>query len=90
VLWVNVKSLEGGGPYANEYMELWNEALVDACEKYPNMRVYDWASDVRDDWFIEDGIHFTTPGYAARSRLIAQALGDAFGPDAIDTDCVIG
>jgi hypothetical protein len=42
------------------------------------MRVYDWASDVKDDWFIEDGIHFTSPGYAARAQLIALALAHAF------------
>ena len=52
--------------------------LVAACASYPNMRVYDWASDVKDDWFIEDGIHFTSPGYAARAQLIAQALAHAF------------
>ncbi len=42
------------------------------------MRVYDWASDVKDAWFIDDGIHFTSPGYAARAELIAQALAHAF------------
>ena len=35
---------------------------------YPNMRVFDWAALARDEWFIEDGIHFTSPGYAARAR----------------------
>ena len=59
-------------------MEKWDEELVAACASYPNMRVYDWASDVKDDWFIEDGIHFTSPGYAARAQLIAQALAHAF------------
>ena len=42
------------------------------------MRVYDWAADVKDAWFIEDGIHFTSPGYAARAELIAHALAHAF------------
>lgn len=42
------------------------------------MRVYAWASAVKDPWFIEDGIHFTSPGYAARSHLIASALAHAF------------
>jgi peptidoglycan/LPS O-acetylase OafA/YrhL len=79
VLWVNVRSLvEEGDPYATENMEKWDEELLVACRKYPNMRVYDWASDVKDAWFIEDGIHFTSPGYAARSELIAQALAHAF------------
>jgi len=79
VLWVNVRSLvEAGDPYSKENMQKWDEELVAACNSYPNMRVYDWASDVKDDWFIEDGIHFTSPGYAARAQLIALALAHAF------------
>jgi peptidoglycan/LPS O-acetylase OafA/YrhL len=79
VLWVNVRSLvEAGDPYSKGNMEKWDEELVAACATYPDMRVYDWASDVKDDWFIEDGIHFTSPGYAARAQLIAQALAHAF------------
>jgi len=78
VLWVNVKSLVPSGPYAESNMLEWDEALLDACPRYPNMRVYDWASDVKDAWFIDDGIHFTTPGYRARARLIADALAEAF------------
>jgi peptidoglycan/LPS O-acetylase OafA/YrhL len=79
VLWVNVRSLvEAGDPYSKGNMEKWDEELVAACAAYPNMRVYDWASDVKDDWFIEDGIHFTSPGYAARAQLTAQALAHAF------------
>jgi peptidoglycan/LPS O-acetylase OafA/YrhL len=78
VLWVNVKSTVPSGPYAESNMLEWDEALLQTCPKYPNMRVYDWASDVKDAWFIEDGIHFTTPGYRARARLIADALAAAF------------
>jgi peptidoglycan/LPS O-acetylase OafA/YrhL len=78
VLWVNVKSLETSGPYAASNMVEWDEALLEACPRYPNMRIYDWASDVKDVWFIDDGIHFTTPGYRARARLIADALAEAF------------
>jgi hypothetical protein len=94
VMWVNVKSLVASGPYSAENMEEWDEALLDACDGYPQMRVYDWASDVKDQWFIPDGIHFTTPGYAARGRLIADALLEAFPahetPKMTDADnCVI-
>jgi peptidoglycan/LPS O-acetylase OafA/YrhL len=94
VLWVNVRSLvEAGDPYAKEGMKEWDEELVRACATYPNMRIYDWASDVKDEWFIEDGIHFTSPGYAARAELIAQALAHAF-PEKGTTeggvkDCVV-
>ncbi|MDX6580989.1 MAG: hypothetical protein QOI10_173 [Solirubrobacterales bacterium] len=78
VLWVNVKSLLTDTPYAEQNMERWNRALLAACSIYPDMRIYDWASDVRESWFVDDGIHFTTPGYAARARLIAAALLEAF------------
>jgi peptidoglycan/LPS O-acetylase OafA/YrhL len=78
VLWVNVKSLVTSGPYAASNMEDWDEALLEACDRYPHMRIYDWAADVREPWFIADGIHFTSEGYAARGRLIADALLAAF------------
>jgi len=79
VLWVTVRSLvPPGDPYSKGGMVEWDEELERACATYPNMRIYDWASDVKDEWFIEDGIHFTSPGYAARAQLIAQALAHAF------------
>jgi Acyltransferase family len=78
VMWVTVKSLVAGGPYAESNMLRWDEALLQACARYPNMRVYDWAAVVRNTWFISDGIHFTSAGYAARADLIAQALAAAF------------
>jgi peptidoglycan/LPS O-acetylase OafA/YrhL/lysophospholipase L1-like esterase len=78
VMWVNVISLLSGGPYSESDMRQWNHALLRACTRYPDMRVYDWASVARRRWFISDGIHYTSAGYAARSRLIAQALAEAF------------
>ncbi len=78
VLWVNVKSLVPNGPYSETNMEDWDEALLEACDRYPHMRIYDWAANVKDAWFIPDGIHFTSEGYAARGRLIADALLEAF------------
>jgi hypothetical protein len=78
-MWVNVKTLPSAPEdYAPENMRKWDEELEGACLTYPNMRIYDWAADVKDAWFIEDGIHFTSPGYAARAQLIAQALAHAF------------
>ena len=78
VLWVSVKSVVESGPYAASNMEAWDEALLEGCDRYPHMRIYDWAADVRDFWFIPDGIHFTSEGYAERGRLIADALLEAF------------
>lgn len=83
VLWVNVKTITTTGSWRDEVMPPWNEALLDACERYDNLRVYDWASDVEDDWFDLDGVHQNGPGYAQRARLIADALAIAFpGPAA--------
>jgi hypothetical protein len=78
VMWVNVKSLLSSGPWAEANMIKWNKALMAACTRYPNMRVYDWADVVRKGWFIPDGIHYTPDGYAERSHLIADALAAAF------------
>jgi peptidoglycan/LPS O-acetylase OafA/YrhL len=77
-MWLSVKTLLDSGPWANAEMQKWNEALRDACEKYPNLRVYDWASQVRNRWFIPDGIHFTTPGYVKRAKRTAHALAVAY------------
>jgi peptidoglycan/LPS O-acetylase OafA/YrhL len=94
VMWVNVRSLvPPGDPYSKENMEAWDEELDKACAAYPNMRIYDWADDVKVEWFIEDGIHFTSPGYAARAQLIAQALAHAFPAkgktEGGDANCVV-
>ncbi len=95
VMWVNVKSLVPNGPYAAANMRDWDKALRAACDRYPYMRIYNWAADVKDDWFIPDGIHFTSEGYAARGRLIADALLEAFPnseatPQLTDADnCVV-
>jgi peptidoglycan/LPS O-acetylase OafA/YrhL len=89
VLWVNVKSLLSGSPYAEQYMARWDQALVQACRAYPSMRVFDWAALVQNRWFISDGIHFNTPGYAARARLIAQALAYAFPDRPQESPCVV-
>jgi peptidoglycan/LPS O-acetylase OafA/YrhL/lysophospholipase L1-like esterase len=78
VMWVNVKSLLATGPYSEADMLAWNAALIRACARYPNMRVYDWSSVVKNSWFISDGIHFTSRGYAARAHRIARALAAAF------------
>jgi lysophospholipase L1-like esterase len=78
VMWVNVKSLVATGPYAEKNMQKWNQALLSACHAYPNMRVFDWAAFAQPQWFIPDGIHYTSAGYAQRSRLIAEALAVAF------------
>ncbi|MBO0805873.1 MAG: hypothetical protein J2P25_22730, partial [Nocardiopsaceae bacterium] len=78
VLWVNVKTLVHSGPYSERNMTAWNRALARELPHYRNMRIYDWAAAVRPGWFISDGIHYTSSGYAHRARMIAAALAAAF------------
>jgi peptidoglycan/LPS O-acetylase OafA/YrhL len=78
VLWVNAVTLLRNGPYADGGMQRWNQDLVSACRSYPTMRVFDWRSWAQQKWFIPDGIHYYSPGYVARTRLIARALAAAF------------
>jgi peptidoglycan/LPS O-acetylase OafA/YrhL len=89
VMWVNVKSLVASGPYAESNMMRWNAALLRACARYPNMRIFNWAAVARRGWFISDGIHYTSAGYAARARLIADALARAFPRGGRGSGCVV-
>jgi hypothetical protein len=78
VMWATSKTLVTHGPYQNANMEGWNRAVRDACGRYPNMRVYDWASEVKDAWFLSDGIHPNTAGCKAKAAGFASALATAF------------
>ena len=89
VLWVTVRSLLTSGPYAEENMERWNQTLEANCDKYPNMRIFDWASLTQDDWFIEDGTHYTVEGYRHRARLTANGLAHAFPASGESSSCVV-
>ncbi len=90
VMWTTTKTLKDKGPYQNAHMVAWNQALRDACARHPNMRVYDWAAEVHDDWFTADGIHYNTPGYKERAVRIAKALVHAFPKGASPSaECVV-
>jgi hypothetical protein len=78
VIWLTAKTLRTSGPYSETNMQLWNQALLAGCAKYPNMRVFDWASIVANSWFQSDQIHFTSAGYAQRASSIANSLVHAF------------
>jgi peptidoglycan/LPS O-acetylase OafA/YrhL len=89
VMWVNVKSLLVSGPYAEPNMRRWNNTLLQACARYPNMRIFGWASVVKSRWFISDGIHYTSLGYEHRAKMIADALASAFPQVGQSSDCVV-
>jgi peptidoglycan/LPS O-acetylase OafA/YrhL len=89
-LWVDTITLLRDGPYNERDMQKWNATLLTACKSYPNMRIFDWAAHAKPRYFIPDGIHYYSPGYVARTHLIAQALATAF-PDgsAPPSSCVV-
>jgi len=89
VMWVNVISLLSSGPYSEANMQKWNAALMQACAKYPNMRVFNWAALAKPSWFISDGIHYTSAGYEKRALYIADGLAEAFPLDGDSTSCLI-
>ena len=78
-MWINAITISGSPEYYGEDgMRHWNKALLAACLTYPTMRVFDWAAHAKHRWFIPDGVHYTTPGYEARTRIIAHGLVKAF------------
>ncbi len=81
VLWIDAITLLGSGQYSEAGMQAWNEQLLSACHRYPNMRVYDWAAHAKRKWFIPDGIHYYSPGYVARAHDFANGLVRAFPRD---------
>ena len=89
VMWIEVVSLLSSGPYAEANMQKWNAALMKACARYPNMRVFDWPALARRSWFISDGIHYTSAGYAVRGHDIAQGLARAFPAGGSSSGCVV-
>ena len=90
VMWVNLRSLLSSGPYAEANMLRWDHALLRACARYRNMRVYNWAAEATTKWYISDGIHFTSLGYKHRAQMIADALARAFPAKGHSRACLVG
>jgi peptidoglycan/LPS O-acetylase OafA/YrhL len=78
VMWTTGKTLLDKGPYQNAYLDAWNAALTEACDRHPEMRVYDWASEAQDDWYLPDKIHPNEIGSKERAARIAKAVAVAF------------
>jgi peptidoglycan/LPS O-acetylase OafA/YrhL len=81
VLWIDAITLLSSSPYSEQGMQRWNQDLLAACRRYPTMRVFDWATHAKRQWFIPDGIHYYSPGYIARDHAIARGLVKAFPKD---------
>jgi len=82
VLWPTAATNLNSGSYDNANMAPFNEALLAARDRYPNLIVYDWASDVRPEWFLPgDDVHYQTEGNEKRAEYFAKALTLAFPTD---------
>ncbi|MGI8577078.1 MAG: acyltransferase family protein [Nocardioidaceae bacterium] len=89
VMWMTTRTLLTDGDFRESVYPQWNDGLVKACPKYPNMRVYDWASAYQTPWFGPDGIHATTAGYRHKAHLIAHALASAFPAAGASSSCLV-
>ena len=78
VLWVDAVTNLDDGPYADVNMQTWNDVLDAAEARFPTLRVFRWSDVALDEWFVSDGIHYTSGGAAWRSHAIADALVTAF------------
>lgn len=78
VLFTTVKTLLTNGSFKDEYMQRWNKTVTAACARHPKIRVFDWAAEVQDDWYLADKVHPNNPGSKERAARIARALAVAF------------
>ncbi|HFG8935166.1 acyltransferase family protein [Corynebacterium striatum] len=87
VMWPTAKTNLDSGAYANANMAPFNEALLRARDRYPNLVVYDWASDVHTEWFLSgDDVHYSTEGNEKRAEYFAKAIALAFPADGSKPD----
>lgn len=79
VLWPMVTTNTDSGHYARSNMEIFNDALRETTEDYPNLRLYDWPSEVDYNWFgVDDYAHYGSEGNTQRAHRFAAALAKAF------------
>jgi hypothetical protein len=78
VMWVNTVTQLDSGAWSEANEQAWDNNLISALARYPNMRIFNWASVAQPGWFLPDGIHYNPVGCAARAQAIADALARAF------------
>ncbi|WP_291525297.1 SGNH/GDSL hydrolase family protein [Branchiibius sp. NY16-3462-2] len=90
VMWLTSRTLKTSGPYTDANFPSLSNALIAACEKYPNLRVFDWRNEVQTAWYQPaDKIHYTSHGYKERAERIARALANAFPASGATSSCVV-
>jgi hypothetical protein len=53
------------------------------------MRVFNWAVLPQRSWFINDGTHYTSAGYAKRGQFIADGLAEGFPLGRTNSTCLV-
>jgi hypothetical protein len=89
VMWVNTVTQLSSGPWSEANEQAWDDTLVRALARYPNLRIFNWAAVARPAWFLPDGIHYNPAGCAARAQAIADALARAFPRYGHSRDAVV-
>lgn len=90
VMWLTSRTLKTSGPYTDANYPSLSNALIAACQKYPNLRVFDWRNEVQTAWYQPaDKIHYTSHGYKERAERIARALANAFPASGAKSSCVV-
>lgn len=51
-----------------------NEMLLEKAKTEDNLSVGDWASEVKDEWYASDGMHYVDAGYDAYLQFIKDTL----------------
>ena len=51
-----------------------NEMLLEKAKTEDNLSVGDWASEVKDEWYASDGVHYIDAGYDAYLQFIKDTL----------------
>jgi hypothetical protein len=78
VMWVNTVTQLDSGAWSQANEQAWDNTLISALARYPNMRIFNWASVAQPGWFLPDGIHYNPVGCESRAEAIAHALARAF------------
>jgi len=78
VMWMTTRTIRDDGDFRESVYPPWNQGLAQACSRYSNMRVFDWASAYQTTWIGPDGIHATTAGYQHKANLMARAMAISF------------
>lgn len=66
--------------YKDSYMQAFDEELRASTKRFPNLRIYDWRTEMNPAWFEADNIHDRRIGSRSRALMFARALAVAF-PD---------